>query len=109
MNDDSDIPYPIEDHERYFIEPRSVYDLALIGYCEHTNRAVYSTELLIQCIINNALAEIERINEDEQDEIELNEATLYEEAQTFYNEQIVGVWLGDCTPVFVSTQKIHAH
>jgi len=93
----------------YHIEPRSIYDQALLGYEELTNRAVYSRELIIKVILETVYAEINERNaqaESEDEHIELDEADARDQALEYYEHNILGSYVGDMTPLFISNQLL---
>jgi len=95
--------------EVYHIEPREIYDQALIGYDELTHCAVYSRELILKVIIDTVYAEIEERNaeiEDDEDKLELDREDAQEQAIEYYVESMLGVDMGEGTPIFVSTQLL---
>lgn len=77
--------------EALYLEPRLVYDRALVGYTDephdrwprqtHTTVAVYDTALCI--------AAIQWWNEG-----------TYEEAAEYFEFNVAGAWLGEGTPTF---------
>ena len=89
-------PPPVEADEIYHLEPRSQFDTALIGYDDLTNRAVYSRELLINVIVEHAITEINEINEDPE-----NGETIEQ-----YHYNILNTWLGEGTPIFISSAQL---
>ena len=101
-------PPPVEADEIYHLEPRSQFDTALIGYDDLTNRAVYSRELLINVIVEHAITEINEINEDPEngETIELDEELIYSEAIEQYHYNILNTWLGEGTPIFISSAQL---
>tara|TARA_Y100000114_G_C11749742_1_gene323598 strand:- start:200 stop:544 length:345 start_codon:yes stop_codon:yes gene_type:complete len=105
-------PEPIEAKNVYFLNPRSEYDYALIGYCERTHRAIYSRELLIDILINSARKRLDEHNAecaqegDDEGIIEFTAEELSAEATDYYKRELLGEWLGEGTPLFCSSVRL---
>jgi microsomal dipeptidase-like Zn-dependent dipeptidase len=71
----------------------SGFDHAIVGFGERNDWenpvVVYDRDIVIQTLVKKGLSS--------------------EEAARFYEENIVGVWKGDATPVFISVQPMIVH
>lgn len=105
-------PDPLEAGNVYYLNPRSEYDFALIGYCERTNRAIYSRELLIDILKRSALEKLTEHNAecevdgDHESIIEFTNEELHAEAVEYYERELLGEWIGEGTPMFSSSIRL---
>ena len=105
-------PEPIEAGNIYYLNPRAEYDYALIGFCERTNRAIYSREMIIDLLKRSARERLEEHNQecirenDTENIIEFDEDDLHHEAIAYYERELLGEWLGEGTPMFSSSLRL---
>ena len=86
--------------EALVLEPREVYDPAIIGICFKSGRVIYSIDKLIECTMNHYI-------DVEKDLDEHNKQTLedLERIETDANEwvsfNILGAYMGELEPIYL--------
>ena len=79
----------IEGIEGLVLDPRELYDEAIIGICYRSQRAVYSIDKLYEVVHKNFLKEEPK-------------STIHE-AIDYVHFNIVGAYMGDLEPIYVES------
>lgn len=73
----------IEEEQVIYLSPRETYDSAIIGICESTWRIIYSKDKILEILSR---------------ENELDNKGAYE----YFEYNILGTYMGNCTPIYLS-------
>ena len=94
----------IRNDEALVLEPREVYDPAIIGICFKSGRVIYSVNKLIECTMKH-YSDLEKdMNEHNNKPTEQTPADL-ERIRTDANEwvsfNLLGAYLGELEPIYL--------
>lgn len=78
----------IEEGQVIYLSPRETYDEAIIGVCSSTYRIIYSKNEIIDILARSMDIE--------------SEEEKYEAAHEFFDYNILGSYLGNYTPIYLS-------
>lgn len=90
--------------EALVLEPREVYDPAIVGICFKSGRAIYSIDKLIECTMNHYINVEKDMNEHNNKPLEQTPEDL-ERIETDANEwvsfNILGAYIGELEPIYL--------